>query len=232
MKHDILLAGSDTLTIDDAETLCSSHRDSVRRKLASNPSCPASVLFKLLFDRNVEVRASLGLNPSAEDFVLDSLCLDKSMTVRFHMAGNAKLGAQRLNLLMLDKNPYIAERAYLTNEIRILEEQVAHIKPSKSDAKPLLGQLLVAAGLLSNSDLQTALTFAAKYSRTLGNVLVAKKILQRKDVVAALIVQGQIAACKLSFREGAFCLGKKSGLYESLSFCSEKHTQKLYYFHI
>lgn len=227
MDNEYRIASLKTLTAEQADKLSQSLCDRTRRRLASNPGCPAAVLRRLAFDRNVEVRASVALNPSTEAIVLDKLCLDGALIVRFYLAGNHNLGASRLRLLMSDKNPYIAERASGTNEIRLLEEQLAKHRFTKTEKKPLLGHLLVDADLITNNQLQESLAQASRDSRTLGNVLVEKRILHRSKVAQALVIQNQIALGNLTFREGVYTLGVEARIEKFERFQTEHHFEEV-----
>lgn len=204
--NDYILAGAEEITLKQANTLGQSPCDRVRRRLAANPSCPASVLHKLADDSHVEVRAAVGLNPAADEILLNRLVEDSCLTVRFYLAGNHRLGAQRLKQLMQDSNPYVAEQALATYEIFLLEEQLALLKLTAKEKKPLLGQLLIAAGLLTDEELLRALKICSKRGMPLGNVLVAKRILPRYILVEALVIQNQIGQNSLNFVEGAYRL--------------------------
>ncbi len=208
--EDYLLAGSNLLSVVQATILSQSTSPRVRCRLAANPKCPTTVLNDLAKDSNPEVRSAVGLNSATDFTLLDQLVADSSETVRFYLAGNAKLGDKRLRILMNDSNPYVAERALTTVETSLLEEYLTMLNLPATESRPLLGQLLVQANLLSDSDLKYALVEAKNVGIPLGNMLLAKRMASRYVLAEALLIQNLVGQKKLSFEEGVYFLKRET----------------------
>ncbi len=208
---DYTMAGADLISIKQAVTLSRSPSAKVRRRLAANPKCPTSVLEQLSKDSDIEVRVAVGLNHSTPAPVLDRLLSDPCLTVRFHLAGNLRLGEARLKTLRLDRHKRVAQKAYASYEISMLEKQVANLRFSKKKSAPLLGQLLLLAGVLSEHELASALLLGRKQQLKLGNALLSLRLVPRSILIEALIVQDEIGNSTTSMQEGIKRLKKGSG---------------------
>jgi len=207
---DYLSAGSPLLSLMEAMVLSQHASARVRCKLAANPRCSHTVLHALANDPNVEVRAAVGQNLCADAELIDKLIEDESIAVRFQLAGNPNIGNRRLEQLMNDTNPYIAERAWATFETKLLEAQLTKFNLPELESKPLLGQLLLKAGLISQENLDAALQEAKNLGLLLGNLLLMRRLSSRYVLVEALLVQHLIGQKRLSFDEGVYFVKRES----------------------
>lgn len=209
---DYVMAGSETLSLVQATELSQNVSARIRAKLAANPNCPSMVLRLLCQDSNTEVRSAVATNPSIEEEVMQLLLEDESITVRFQMAGNAKIGELRLQKLIFDSNAYVAERAMATFEAIMLETQLSSLDLPPTESKPLLGELMLATGLISKEDLDFALEQARKYALPLGNILLLRRMTSRYLLVEALLVQNLIGRGRLSLDEGIYYMKREAKL--------------------
>ena len=202
--HDnYLKAGNPDTPIAELRSLLVDTDASVRRRLAENPRTPEDVLIKLASDSDADVRCALAEHEHAPRMVLDKLVNDENVQVRYAVAGQYTLPLDLLELLSAsDENPYVRDHARRTLEGIFLEQGLrdAGFTP-RPGQKEKLGDLLTAAGVLSEEQLLELLRIAKEREIPLGHALVESRSVARSVVVAALKAQDAVREGHLSHQE-------------------------------
>jgi hypothetical protein len=171
----------------------------VRRRLAENPSSPEELLFRLSKDSDPEVRASLAYNKVVPLEILEALAGDEDVNVRLALAEEFELPPYILQKLCEDQNPYVRDRAEATLEGLLFESQLkseGFIQQAGTSAR--LGDLLVAASVLTIELLEEALKAATEHDMPLGRVLVIQYKVDPLTVIRALKLQSLVRRGKIS----------------------------------
>lgn len=183
-------AGHPDTTPDELRALSSDTDALVRRRVAENPNCPESVLRELSDDRHSEVRIAVGSNGSTPKDILQKLVQDEDLDVCLGMADDLNLPKDVLQDLADHDNPYVADQARRALEGLALEEALKEsgfVREEGETAK--LGELLVAAELITPEELNEFLKVGEKDQIPLGRVLVQSRTIPRSIITLALNLQ-------------------------------------------
>lgn len=194
-----LAAGDSSLSPDVLRDVYQNAHPSVRRRLAENPSSPEELLFILSKDSDPEVRASLACNRSVPLEILEELAVDDDVNVRLTLAEEIALPPYILLKLCEDSNPYVKDRAEATVEGISFESQLkseGFVHQAGTAAR--LGELMVAANILSEEVLDHCLKTAQEQELPLGRVLVKLDLVEAALVIRALKLQSLVRRGKLS----------------------------------
>lgn len=174
-------------------------RPSVRRRLAENPSSPEELLVMLSKDSDPEVRSSVACNKAAPLEILEALASDSDVNVRLSLAEEFALPPYILQKLCEDDNPYVKDRAEATLEAIAFENQLRNegfVHQAGPTAR--LGELLVAAAVLTRESLEQALEEAKTEELPLGRILVKNNRIDPEIIIRALKLQSLVRKGKIS----------------------------------
>lgn len=101
----------------------------LRRRVAENPHTPPEILARLARDEHPDVRLSLWDNPAIDEATLEALSQDESADVRLAIASDPRLPEKILRRLVQDENPYVAERAYRSFNLKYPTQQPTQLQP-------------------------------------------------------------------------------------------------------
>jgi len=184
------------------ETLREVYRNAqpkVRRRLAENPSSPEELLVMLSKDSDAEVRASLASNRAVPLETLEALAKDEDVNVRLTLAEESALPPYILQKLCDDSNPYVRDRASETLEGLSFENQLKNegfVHQSGTTAR--LGELLLAAGVLDQTTLDSSLEATKTEELPLGRVLVRDNRVDTTIIIRALKLQSLVRRGKIT----------------------------------
>jgi hypothetical protein len=112
-----LLAGSETVSINQLRVLASHFCDKIRLRVAENPRTPSTVLGVLANDSNHDIRVAVAGNPACHESVLRELVGDNDIVVRHGIAQNISTPKRFLEILAEDENGWVRGEAIKTLEI-------------------------------------------------------------------------------------------------------------------
>lgn len=186
-----------------------SARPSVRRRLAENPATPEELIVLLAHDSDPEVRASLAGNCSVPLEILEFLCVDENADVRLAMAEDPNTPPYLLHNLCDDTNPYVRDRAEATLEAVSFESQLRNegfVPQSGSTAR--LGELLMAAEIVTEAEIEKNLRHSREFEMPLGRALVKNHEVDANVVIRALKLQTLVRKGKITFESAVEKLGR------------------------
>lgn len=208
MYENYIRAGNPETPVDELRKLLEDQDSSVRRRLAENPRTPEDVLLKLAQDEHPDVRCAVAEHDAAPRTVLEKLANDENVQVRYAVAGQYTLPIDLLeNLASHDDNPYVRDHARRSLEGIFLEQALneAGFVPRPGE-KVKLGDLLAAAGVLTEEQIQELLRIAREREMPLGHALVESRSVTRSVVVAALKAQYAVRDGHMTNDEAVFSI--------------------------
>lgn len=194
ISADYLKAGNPATPAEELERIAATGPAQViRRRLAENPSTPIGLLSMLGEDEDVDVRIGLGHNPSTPLWLRKKLARDDSPTVRFSLAEDPHTPVSVLKELAEDEHPHVQHQAHRTIEVIEMELALAEEEYVIEDgAGHKLGTLLVAAKLLSQTQVDELLRIATEIGSPLGQALARHRALPKQTITEALILQSKL----------------------------------------
>jgi len=171
----------------------------IRRRLAENPNTAQEILQLLAGDESAEVRAGLAWNPSVSEAVLERLCADEDVNVRLALTDNHCLPRAILMRLSADENPYVQHHAWRALEVAELESLLrVESFTVQHGLNAKLGDLMVAAGLVSAVAMRDYLDTARVRRLPLGHVLIRDGNMSKVGVAKALKLQSAVRHSQLT----------------------------------
>ena len=196
-------AGNPETPAEELRALLTDNDSAVRRRLAENPQTPEDVLLKLAQDEHPEVRCAVAEHDKAPRQVLERLVNDGDVQVRYAVAGQYTLPVDLLELLSAtDDNPYVRDHARRTLEGIFLEQALKDVGfVPRSGEKEKLGDILIDAGVLNETQVQELLRISGERHIPLGHALVESRSVTRSVVVAALKAQDAVRNGSMDHQE-------------------------------
>ena len=190
LRNDYIQAADPLSSIEELRKFLKSKDIGIRFKLAENLASPPDVLAQLSNDPDPEVRACVACNPSTPSKIVTMLSEDEHDDVRFSMASDPNLPFEILYKLVHDQNPYVCDRAQKTVDGLALEsvlEGQGFISFPGTHAR--LGELLVAAKIMQEAEIEAFVNQARSNKIPLGRALVQAGRIDRHIVAYALKFQ-------------------------------------------
>lgn len=185
-----IVAGRENESQESQISLSKHRNPAVRRRLAENPCTSPEVLTVLATDENSEVRAALVWNSAVHVDVLERLCRDEDVNVRLSLTENHRLQEKLLVLLAEDDNPYVQHHAKRALELVALEApSTDEFFCAQNGEESLLGELIVASGILNELLMHAFIEVAKEKKLPLGHVLIHNGGLSKSIVTQALRLQ-------------------------------------------
>lgn len=193
MNADYFKAGNPVTNPKELEQMAYEAPTSIKVRLAENPSSTLGLMLQLATDADVDVRVALTENTSAPEWLKAVLAKDESVTVRFALAQDCNTPLDVLNILLEDENPYVVHAAQETIdsvELEMALQEVGYIAELGDCYK--LGVMLTMSGLLTDKQIYELLQFATEAEIPLGQAVARKRVLPKRVVSKALMLQSRL----------------------------------------
>ncbi len=196
----------------DLELLARHSSSRIRAVLAASDKTPADVLRMLASDHDTSVKLAAALNPTCPLDILESLSVDTDWSVRLGLATQLDVCEEILRALLTHRNPYLAAQSRHALNALELERKLRELNitfQSGSDFK--LGELLVAANLISMEQLMQSLELARAHDLLLGRVLIQAGIVSSAVIIEALRLQGLLRRNAIEMDDAVVKLSQTNG---------------------
>lgn len=205
-----LAAGAPSTSPIELQRLACLNDQRIELRLAENHVTPENILLALSTHPNPEIRAAVATNESSPLWLKAALSADESPTVRYAIAEDLHSPPEILQALTEDSNAYVQHQARATLDSLELESALSEAGfAQKSGETFLLGTLLVDAGLLQPSQLFSLLKLTLEMALPLGQVIARRKLLPKKTIVSALLIQSALRNGSITEEEAIQLLRKR-----------------------